>query len=129
LRAAKQKGYLIIVITNQPDVSRGLLDPEDLRAMHTLLMKELPIDHIELCTSSDDTDFRRKPNPGMILDAANKLNVDLAASFLVGDGEKDIMAGKRAGIKTILLKTPYNSQIHGIGDFNCSSLDEVRKLL
>lgn len=129
VRGAKERGYVIIVVTNQPDVSRGSLSMKDLEAMHTTLRRQVPIDDLEVCTSADDSDQRRKPNPGMILGAAKKHSIDLSKSWLVGDGEKDILAGKKAGVKTVLLQTSYNKHIHGTADFNCDTIEEIVRLL
>lgn len=129
IRDAKNKGYVVIVVTNQPDVSRGSLSMQDLEAMHGMLGRRLPIDDLEVCTSSDDSDQRRKPNPGMILDAARKHSIDLSGSLLLGDGEKDILAGKKAGVKTILLQAYYNKHIHGSADFNCNTMQEIVRVL
>jgi D-glycero-D-manno-heptose 1,7-bisphosphate phosphatase len=126
---AKAREYLVIVVTNQPDVGRGIMNLADLEAMHRILRGTFPIDDIEVCTNGDDSDFRRKPNPGMILELAERFRVDLINSFLLGDNEKDISAGKRAGVKTILLKKPYNKDIHGFADYDCSTYAEVMNLL
>jgi D-glycero-D-manno-heptose 1,7-bisphosphate phosphatase len=105
----KARGYLLVVATNQPDLGRGLLGREVLEAMHERLRAALPLDAIEVCGSGDDNDPRRKPNPGMLLDAAARLGIDLAGSWFVGDGIKDMRAGRAAGVRTLLLKTPYNT--------------------
>lgn len=118
-------GYLAIVATNQPDIAHGRLSPVDLAAMHEVLKKMLGIEHIESCTSSDNADRRRKPNPGMLLDAAEKHGISLEHSFFVGDTLKDIEAGKKASTKTILLETNYNQSIHGAADFNFRSLEAI----
>ena len=129
LNAAKARNYLVVVVTNQPDVGRGNMSLAELEAMHGVLRESFSIDDIAVCTSGDDSDFRRKPNPGMILELAEKFDVVLTDSFLLGDSQKDISAGKRAGVKTILLQNSYNQSIHGTSDYNCSSYAEVIELL
>lgn len=121
----KSENYLTIVVTNQPDVAHGRCTLEDLERMHQKLKEEFGVDEIEVCTSADNSDRRRKPNPGMLLDAGEKFKIDLSKSFFVGDSEKDLLAGKQAGTKTILLETDYNLAIHGKGDFNCKSHSEI----
>lgn len=129
LRGVLAAGLLPVVVTNQPDLARGHLAPEELEKMHDILRARLGVREIEVCGSGDNADPRRKPNPGMILDAAARLGVDLSGSVLVGDSRKDIEAGHRAGIVTILLETPYNRAVHGRGDFNARSHREVVDLL
>ena len=126
---AKQNQFLTIVVTNQPDVSKGLINQVELEIMHQQIQDEFEVDAIEVCTSVDNADPRRKPNPGMLFEASKNLNVDLAQSFFIGDSDKDIIAGKNAGVKTILLQTDYNTAIHGTGDFNCNSLLEARQIV
>jgi D-glycero-D-manno-heptose 1,7-bisphosphate phosphatase len=129
VNAAKKKNYIVIVVTNQPDVARGNMTMTDLEAMNRLVRESFFIDDLGMCTSADDSDFRRKPNPGMILEMAEKWGITLGDSFFLGDGEKDIIAGKRAGVKTILLQNSDNQSIHGTADYNCSSYAEVSRLL
>jgi D-glycero-D-manno-heptose 1,7-bisphosphate phosphatase len=109
LLESRAKGFLNIVITNQPDISRGRMTVPELEAMHRRIREELAIDDIVVCPH-DDTDACdcRKPKPGMLLMAAHKWHVDLTWSFLIGDQWKDIEAGKRAGCTTILIDYPHN---------------------
>jgi D-glycero-D-manno-heptose 1,7-bisphosphate phosphatase len=129
VNAAKKKNYLVIVVTNQPDVARGNMTLADLEAMNQLVRETFSIDDLGMCASADDSDFRRKPNPGMILEMAEKWGIALGDSFFLGDGEKDIVAGRRAGVKTILLQNHDNQSIHGTADYNCSSYVGVIRLL
>lgn len=126
---AKRHHYLVIVATNQPDVARGLLEEEVLHEMHALLQERFPIDGFEVCMSEDDSDPRRKPNPGMLLHARDVYQLNLQSCFFIGDSRKDVEAGKRAGVRTILFQTEYNRSIHGTGDFNCSSYEEILSII
>jgi histidinol-phosphate phosphatase family protein len=128
-RRARREGFLVVVVTNQPDVDRGHLSPRDLDAIHGRIREEIRPDRIEVCGSSDDRHARRKPNPGMILDAAKALNVDLSRSVLVGDSAKDLGAGRAAGIRTVLLQTEYNKSAHGRGDVNLDSHAAIAEYL
>ncbi|CUS76812.1 haloacid dehalogenase superfamily, subfamily IA, variant 1 with third motif having Dx(3-4)D or Dx(3-4)E [Candidatus Kryptonium thompsonii] len=101
----------------------------ELEKIHELLNRIFPLDAILVCTSCDNSDFRRKPNPGMLFEAAKRFKINLEDSFFLGDSEKDIIAGKRAGVKTILLQTDYNTNIHGIADYNINTLSEVINIL
>jgi D-sedoheptulose 7-phosphate isomerase len=111
LRDLKQHGFELLVVTNQPDVGRGKQSRESLDAMHRSLSAGLPIDEIFVCTHTDQEKCDcRKPLPGMILEAARKYNIDLAASFMVGDRWRDIDAGYNAGCKTILIDYGYSER-------------------
>jgi D-glycero-D-manno-heptose 1,7-bisphosphate phosphatase len=108
LRAA---GYLSIVVTNQPDLSTGKQRPEVLEAMHARLMRELAIDSIRVCSHVDaDNCACRKPRPGLILDAAQEMQIDLAASYLVGDRWRDIAAGQKAGCESFFIDYGYDEK-------------------
>ncbi len=127
LRDLKQHGYELLVVTNQPDVGRGKQSRQALDAMHKLLSDRLPIDDILVCTHSDaDKCDCRKPLPGMLLEAARKHNVDLAASFMVGDRWRDIEAGYNAGCKTILIDYGYSERTPDrVPDLRVGSLREA----
>jgi len=111
LHALKQHGYKLLVVTNQPDVARGKQSRQMVDAMHQALSARLPLDDILVCyhTDKDKCDCR-KPMPGMLLEAAKKHNIDLAASFMVGDRWRDIEAGYNAGCKTILIDYGYSER-------------------
>jgi len=108
LRALKAAGYLLIVATNQPDVARGILTRQGVEAINAALLAALPLDDILVCyhDNQDHCDCR-KPQPGLLLQAADKHKIDLAASFMIGDRWKDIEAGRRAGCRTILVDSDY----------------------
>lgn len=110
LAALKAAGYLLLVVTNQPDVRRGLMSAETLDAIHGRLARALPVDDIVACTHDNADDCAcRKPKPGMLLDLAERHGVDLSRSWMVGDQDRDIACGQAAGCATILLKKFYNS--------------------
>jgi D-sedoheptulose 7-phosphate isomerase len=111
LRELKSHGYKLLVVTNQPDVGRGKQSREALDEMHRSLRAQLPLDDILVCchTDQDHCDCR-KPLPGMLLEAARKHNIDLAASFMVGDRWRDIEAGYNAGSRTILIDYGYSER-------------------
>lgn len=116
-------GFLLIVVTNQPDVARGLQTREAVEAMHTFLRSELPIDEVRVCYH-DDADLCqcRKPKAGMLLDAAREAGVDLARSFMVGDRWRDVEAGQRAGCRTVLLDCGYRERHADVPDTTVGSL-------
>ncbi|PYY01665.1 MAG: Clp protease [Acidobacteria bacterium] len=105
-----QAGYLVVVVTNQRCVAKGLLGRAELASIHDRMTELLSaqgarIDAIYDCLHDLDDDCScRKPKPGMLLRAAHELGVDLQRSWMIGDSEIDIQAGKNAGCKTIRLK-------------------------
>ncbi len=111
LHTLKEHGFKLLIVTNQPDVGRGTLPRNTLDEMHQALSARLPLDDILVCghTDSDKCDCR-KPLPGMLLEAARKHNIDLTASFMVGDRWRDIEAGYNAGCKTILIDYGYSEK-------------------
>jgi len=102
----RRAGFLLVGVTNQPDVARGTQRREVVEAINAALSAALPLDDIVTCYDDGDSP-RRKPNPGMILEAAAKHNIALGHSFLIGDRWKDIEAGRRAGCRTVLLDYQY----------------------
>ena len=108
LRRLKQAGFLLVVVTNQPDVGNGLIPRSEVEAMHEIMARELPLDAVKACFHRQtDNCGCRKPKPGMILAAAAELGIDLARSFMVGDRSGDVEAGRSAGCATIFIDLGY----------------------
>jgi D-glycero-D-manno-heptose 1,7-bisphosphate phosphatase len=102
VRALRGAGLLAVVVTNQPDIRRGRLSAANLALMHARLERDLEINAIYVCPHDDaDNCTCRKPRPGLLRAAARDWEIDLDASFLVGDTWKDITAGRAAGCRTI----------------------------
>jgi histidinol-phosphate phosphatase family protein len=106
LRVIRDKGYPAILVSNQRGVGRGLMSEQVLREIHDRLRARLREDRLELldvfyCPSDDDRHPDRKPQPGMLLKAARRHRLDLARSWMIGDTETDVEAGRRAGCRTI----------------------------
>jgi D-glycero-D-manno-heptose 1,7-bisphosphate phosphatase len=111
LRRLKQAGFLLLVVTNQPDVARGKQQISAIEGMHRFLKQRLPLDDIFVCYHDDpDHCDCRKPAPGLLLRAASKHGVTLAASYMVGDRWRDLDAGARAGTKTIWIDRQYTER-------------------
>ena len=111
VRAAAEKGYPSILVTNQRGISLGLTPPEQLDAMHRHLRDRLAAEGLELldvfvCTADDNAHPDRKPNPGMLLSAAQRHGLDLARSWMVGDRESDVRTGQNAGVAATVLVDP-----------------------
>ena len=125
----KKMGFLNIIVTNQPDIKRGLLKIEDLEKMHRLVREKLPVDDIMVCPHDDrDHCSCRKPKPGLIKQAVRKWSVDLKKSYVIGDSWKDMGAGRAAGCSTILIKRKYNEDLKDY-DFKVNSLKEAVKII
>jgi D-sedoheptulose 7-phosphate isomerase len=111
LHDLKAHGFALFVITNQPDVARGTQTREAVERIHQALASSLPIDDTFVCYHDDvDHCACRKPQPGLLLEARRKHNVDLSRSFVVGDRWRDIDAGHSAGCKTVLIDYGYREQ-------------------
>ena len=115
LKILKQKGFLLIVITNQAGIARGLFSEETLNQIHNKMRRilnqnKIILDDIFYCPHHPDFTGAcncRKPKPGMILKAQRKYNIKLQASFMVGDTLSDIETGIAANCKTVLVLTGY----------------------
>ncbi|MBT8562111.1 HAD family hydrolase [Polynucleobacter paneuropaeus] len=122
--------YLLIVITNQPDVARGTAKKADVEQLNSQLSLQLPLDDIKTCYhDGDDGCLCRKPLPGALLEAAKEYDIDLSKSFMVGDRWRDIEAGNRAGCKTFFVNYRYTEQQPEAPDFIVSSLLEAQKII
>lgn len=111
LAGLSARGYLLLVITNQPDVARGTTARHTVEAFHRKLLDELPIAHVYSCFHDDsDGCGCRKPKPGMIFQARDEYGIDLAASWVVGDRFRDIEAGQAAGCRTVYVRHDYAEQ-------------------
>jgi len=100
----RRSNFLIVVVTNQPEIARGRLAPNELERMHHILRAHVSVDAIYTCPHDDaDGCDCRKPLPGLLHRAARDWSIALADSFLVGDSWRDIAAGRAAGCRTVLL--------------------------
>ena len=111
VRAAADKGFPAVIVTNQRGLSRGLTPPAQLDAMHAKLRAELAaaglgLLDILICTADDDAHPDRKPNPGMLRTAAERHRLDLAKSWMIGDRESDVKTGQNAGVAATVLVDP-----------------------
>lgn len=102
-----QLGYLLVIVTNQRGIARGLMDETELAKVHEymkrrLLERGVLLDGVYYCPHDKDEGCRcRKPRPGMILDASRHLGIDLDQSFMVGDSDSDMLAAKNAGVRGV----------------------------
>lgn len=126
LALLKQAGLLVIVVTNQPDVAKGVQKRETVELINFKLQTQLAIDEVIVCYHQDSDNCNcRKPHPGMFLQAARKYNIDLAASFLVGDRWKDINAGYSVNCTTFFIDYGYNEPKSPFANYKVHSLFEA----
>ncbi len=122
----RDAGYLLVVVTNQPDVGRGTLTKEIVEGMHARLRALLPLADVRVCYHAGGGHGQpckcRKPQPGLVLAAAADLNIDLKESYLVGDRWRDVECGKRAGVRTVFLDWGYDEFLAQKPDFRAADL-------
>ncbi len=112
LQAMRALSYLVIVVTNQPDIARGKMPPADLEKMSEVVRSQLAVDDMLVCPHDDVHNCMcRKPKPGMLLEAKEKHDIDLRSSYMVGDGWKDMEAARNAGCRGILIGADYNEGV------------------
>jgi D-glycero-D-manno-heptose 1,7-bisphosphate phosphatase len=124
LRYLKEQGFVLLVTTNQPGVSRGYLSRRELDRMHDLLRRQFPLDDVLVCPhdESDDCDCR-KPRAGLLTEAAFKWHIDLERSFVVSDKWQDAEAARTVGATSLLIESPWTGNGHH--DFVLPGLDHV----
>jgi D-glycero-D-manno-heptose 1,7-bisphosphate phosphatase len=103
LARLRANGFALVVVTNQPQVARGTLTRAAVEEINDAIRQTLPVDAIYVCFHDGAQCECRKPRPGLLLDAAHDLELDLSRSWLVGDRWVDIAAGASAGVRTVLL--------------------------
>ena len=108
LERLRKSGFKLIVVTNQPDIARGIATRASIELLNEHLRRELPLDDILMCPhdNQDGCDCR-KPRPGLLLRAAERYGLDPQKSFMVGDRWTDVDAGNAAGCFTVLIDYHY----------------------
>jgi D-glycero-D-manno-heptose 1,7-bisphosphate phosphatase len=111
LQSLREAGYLNVVVTNQPDVAAGKQTREAVSAINNQLLASLALDAVKVCFHSDDDKCDcRKPKPGMLLEAAREMQIDLTRSFLVGDRWRDVGAAHAAGCRALFIDYSYKEK-------------------
>jgi len=124
----RRAGFLLIVVTNQPDVARGTQRREVVEAINRKLLRQIPLDEIRVCYHDDaDNCSCRKPKAGMILQTALVRGIDLHKSYMIGDRWQDIEAGRRAGCQTALVNAAATELRRCHPDFQAPSLREAEQ--
>jgi len=110
-RSLREIGYLLILVTNQPDIARGTADAREVSAIHDHLRQFLRLNDVKVCPHDDAARCAcRKPEPGLLLQAAREWDIDLAASYFIGDRWRDIEAGQRAGCRAVFIDYNYRER-------------------
>jgi len=118
-------GLVLIVVTNQPDIARGLVDPTVVDSLNGQLRKSLALNDVIVCPHDDgDACACRKPKPGMLLEGASRWDIDLSRSVMVGDRWRDIEAGRAAGTRTVFVDRAYDEPAPEHPDLTVNELHE-----
>jgi histidinol-phosphate phosphatase family protein len=128
-------GWSVVVITNQRCIAKGLLTVPELETIHRKMLHELGksgahVEAVYYCPHEKQPPCTcRKPLPGMLLTAAHEHQIDLASSWMIGDSDKDVEAGKRAGCRTVLLTSNLRAESEFADFFEQTLLDASRRVL
>lgn len=129
LARLREEGWLTVIVTNQSGLAKGLITPGQYEAVNAELLRQLGggIDAIYFCADHPDTPTeRRKPQPGMLHEAAADLGIDLSSSWMIGDKPIDVECGRKAGCQTMLVRTGYGSaQSNTDADFVMKDVTEA----
>jgi D-glycero-D-manno-heptose 1,7-bisphosphate phosphatase len=120
-----KKKYYLIMVTNQPDYSRGVNSKKNIININNFLKKKLNLDMIYVCYSDNEKCIDRKPNPGMLLKAKKKYKINLKESFMIGDRWRDIGAGNRAGCRTIFIDRNYSEKLIYKPNYSIRKLKDI----
>ena len=107
-RSLRLAGFMLVVVTNQPDLARGTTNVVAVDAINRSVRKMVAVDDLRMCPHDDADDcLCRKPRPGLLLDAASDHGIDLHQSWMIGDRWRDVDAGRAAGCRTIFIDRGY----------------------
>jgi D-glycero-D-manno-heptose 1,7-bisphosphate phosphatase len=133
LRKLKEAGFRTFVITNQSGIARGLITEAQYRAVQEELLRQIGtglIDATYFCADPPAVpSARRKPEPGMVLEAAAAYDIDLERSYFIGDKSADIECGQRAGTRTILVLTGYGAEQNSRPDFTAADIAKAVQIV
>jgi D-glycero-D-manno-heptose 1,7-bisphosphate phosphatase len=133
LRKLKEAGFRTFVVTNQSGIGRGLITEAQYRAVEAEFGRQIGeglLDASYFCPDAPSiSSTRRKPEPGMLLEAAADFGIDLAGSYLIGDKSADIECGRRAGTSTILVRTGYGAEQACQPDFTAVDVVQAVQLV
>jgi D-glycero-D-manno-heptose 1,7-bisphosphate phosphatase len=126
LSRLKSAGFLLVVVTNQPDVGKGLISHAVIEEMHERLVRELHVDVVKACTHRQGENCPcRKPAPGMLLEAIREFQLDPRECFMIGDRASDITAGRAVGCRGVFIERGYTEPTPQDADFVVTSMAEA----
>ena len=127
----REAGFVLILVTNQPDIARGTRSAREVTEINSRLQRYLQFDDVRVCPHDDSERCQcRKPKPGLLLEAARTWNIDLASSFMVGDRWRDVEAGQKAGCRTFWVRgEEYLEKEPSNPDWVVGSLQEASVLI
>lgn len=123
MQRLKQLGFLLLVVTNQPDVARGTQTVAEVEAINDVLRAALPLDSFFMCLHTGDGCNCRKPKPGLLLQAAERYGLSLEDCYLIGDRWRDIDAAAAAGVPGVWID--YGYQERGPGTVPAAQVKSV----
>ena len=121
--------YLLVIVTNQPDLKSGKLKKNELYSMHKSLKKKINYDALYYCSAKSKKAKNRKPNPGMLIKAIENLDINIKKSYLIGDRFSDIEAGNKLNCKTIFIDRNYKEIKPNYPNFVVKSFKQAAKLI
>ena len=122
--------FKLIIVTNQPDVARGLQTRERVEEINRYILDTIQVEDLYVCYH-DNADLCdcRKPKPGMLIRGAQAHHLSLTDSYMLGDRWSDVEAGKKAGCRTILYDNPYSSRNKCSPDYVVDSFEEIKLII
>lgn len=127
IEKAKTLGFMLVMVTNQPDVERGFTEKKFVEDWNEVYQADHQLDAIYVCYHTDNSHPLKKPNPGMLLQASEDHGIDLSRSYFLGDTWKDVEAAKRAGCVPLLWDRHYNRDL--AVENRVSTVQEILKIL
>jgi D-glycero-D-manno-heptose 1,7-bisphosphate phosphatase len=133
LARLKAAGFRTFIVTNQSGIGRGMITEADYRAVQEELLRQIGegrIDASYFCPDAPGApSSRRKPEPGMVREAAADFDIDLAGSYFIGDKAADVECGRRAGMRTILVLTGYGAEQKCVADFRAADVVQAVEIV
>ena len=135
LRMLRDHGFVFAVATNQSGVPRGLVDVRNLDEIHRRIQAKFALEGVDILSfhsapyMTDNDHIFRKPNPGMLLEAASWYGLDLARSWMVGDRWRDVDCGHRAGVRTVFLDFGYAEALRAAPDYTVPSFAAAARII
>ena len=129
LHLLKKAGFLLVIVTNQPDINRGIITKSTMELMNSSLAERLPIDTIKICPHiREENCLCRKPKPGLLMEACAEFGIDTLQSYMIGDRSSDMEAGRSLSCKTIFIDLGYTAEKKPSQmDFQCKGILEATK--